>query len=107
MNAKISVIVICVEAIIYLLLYNLHDCTFNFDDNDDAIETEDEPMYCPDRNELLQIIDTKQKFSLFSKDGGIVQSYANNAARITDHHFVEKSRQTAIRDYFQSDICKI
>ena len=29
MNAKISVVVICVEAIIYLLLHNLHDCTFN------------------------------------------------------------------------------
>ena len=28
MNAKISVFVICIEAIIYLLLYNLHDCTF-------------------------------------------------------------------------------
>ena len=28
MNATISVFVICVEAIIYLLLYNLHDCTF-------------------------------------------------------------------------------
>ena len=28
MNAKISVFVICVEAIIYFLLYNLHDCTF-------------------------------------------------------------------------------
>ena len=28
MNAKILVFVICVEAIIYLLLYNLHDCTF-------------------------------------------------------------------------------
>ena len=29
MNAKISVFVICVEAIIYLLLNNLHDFTFN------------------------------------------------------------------------------
>ena len=28
MNAKISVFVIRVEAIIYLLLHNLHDCTF-------------------------------------------------------------------------------
>ena len=28
MNAKISVFVICVETIIYLLLHNLHDCTF-------------------------------------------------------------------------------
>ena len=26
MNAKISVFVICAKAIIYLLLYNLHDC---------------------------------------------------------------------------------
>ena len=29
MNAKISVFVICVKVIIYLLKYNLHDCTFN------------------------------------------------------------------------------
>ena len=28
MNGKISVFAICIEAIIYLLLYNLHDCTF-------------------------------------------------------------------------------
>ena len=28
MNAKISVFVICVEAIIFLLSYNLHDRTF-------------------------------------------------------------------------------
>ena len=27
MNAKISVFVICIEVIIYLLLYNLPDCT--------------------------------------------------------------------------------
>ena len=30
MNEKISVLVICVEAIMYLLLYNFHDCIFNF-----------------------------------------------------------------------------
>ena len=29
LNAKISVIVICVEVMIFLFLYNLHDCTFN------------------------------------------------------------------------------
>ena len=29
MNAKVSVFVICVEARIYLLLYNLHDFTLN------------------------------------------------------------------------------
>ena len=31
MNEKISAYVICVEAIIYLLLNDLHDCTFNFE----------------------------------------------------------------------------
>ena len=30
MNVKIPVFVICVEAVIYLLLYNLHECTFKF-----------------------------------------------------------------------------
>ena len=29
MNAKLSIFVFCVEAIIYWLLLNLHDCTFN------------------------------------------------------------------------------
>ena len=28
MNAKISIFVICVEAILDLLLHNLHDCTY-------------------------------------------------------------------------------
>ena len=37
-----------------------------------AKKTEDEPAYCPNRNELLQIIETVQKFSLFSKDRKIV-----------------------------------
>ena len=29
MNTKISVFPTCIEGTIYLLLYNLHDCTFN------------------------------------------------------------------------------
>ena len=29
MTAKITLFTICVKAAIYLLLYNLHDCTFN------------------------------------------------------------------------------
>ena len=31
MNAKTSVFVVCVEAIVYLLVYNFHDCTINHD----------------------------------------------------------------------------
>ena len=32
-NTKLSVFVLCVDAIIYLLLYNFHDCTFSFRPN--------------------------------------------------------------------------
>ena len=60
-------------------------------DNDDAIETKDEPMYCRDRDEHLQIIETIIKSSLLSKDGAIVQFYANHVARKIDQHFVEKA----------------
>ena len=35
-------------------------------------KTEADPAYCPDRKEILQIIETIQKFSLFSTDGAIV-----------------------------------
>ena len=34
MNAKISVLVTCVEVITYLLLYNLYDCTFKCSTNE-------------------------------------------------------------------------
>ena len=34
MNTKISIFVICVEAMIYLLLRNLHYCTFKQLNND-------------------------------------------------------------------------
>ena len=47
------------------------------------------------------LIETMQRFSLFSKDGAIFHSYSNHVARIIDQHFAEKSRQLTIRDYFQ------
>ena len=63
----------------------------------DAIKIEDEHACCRDRNELFQIIKTMEKFSLFSKNGAIAQSYVNHAARIIDQTFAEKSRQTIIK----------
>ena len=45
-------------------------------------KTEDKPEYYPDRKELLQIIKTMQKFSLFLKDDAIVFSYANHVDRM-------------------------
>ena len=50
-------------------------------------KTEDERAYCPDRYELLQIIETMQRFLLFPKDRVIVSSYEDYVARIIDQHF--------------------
>ena len=49
---------------------------------------------------VLKIIGTMQKLSCFSKDGAIVQSYANHVACIIDQHFAEKIRQATVRDCF-------
>ena len=38
MNTETSAFAICVEAIIYLLLYNLHDGTFNFSVEDHYLD---------------------------------------------------------------------
>ena len=38
MNAKISMFVICIEAIIYLLLHNFHGCTFKINKKDTCIK---------------------------------------------------------------------
>ena len=41
-------------------------------DNDNTIKIEDEPVHCLGRKELLRIIETMQKISLFLKDIAIV-----------------------------------
>ena len=53
-------------------------------DNNDPIETRDEPAYCPERCDLLQTIETMQKFSLFSNNSAIGQSFVNHVPRIID-----------------------
>ena len=62
-------------------------------DNDDAIKTEDEPVYYPTKKEVLQFMETMQKYSkyLFSKDDTIVQILLLQSY---DQHFMKKSRQT-------------
>ena len=37
MNAKISVFITCAEVMIYLLLYNLHDGTFKYLENEKSV----------------------------------------------------------------------
>ena len=52
MNAKMSVFVVCVEAIIYLLLFNLHARTFN--DPDDQTFQPD-LLRNPDKNSRVNV----------------------------------------------------
>ena len=58
-------------------------------DNDDPVKTEDELVYCPNRNEFLQIVEAMQNLPWFSKDGAAVKSYASYFACITDENSEE------------------
>ena len=40
-------------------------------------------------------------FYLFSKNGEIVQSHANQVGRVIDEHFSEAIKQTAIHDFLK------
>ena len=55
MNAKIPVFVICVEAIIYFLIYTFHDCTFEI-----LFQTGD---FCPLRCFFSKYVQLKTSFS--------------------------------------------
>ena len=48
-----------------------------------------------------------KQFSLFSKNGEIVQSYAIQVGRIIDEHFSEAKKQTAIHDFFKKVVKKV
>ena len=69
-------------------------------DDESAVEEEDEPLQRPNENELLQVIETLQRFSLFSDKGSTIQTYVNNLERTVDQHFVKKKTQTVITDFF-------
>ena len=59
MDAKISVFVICVEAIIYLLLYKLHECTFKLHSVPSV------PVLCHSESILIYFVyQSGNKFSL-------------------------------------------
>ena len=69
------------------------------DDDDYSGEVADEPVKCPDKNELLQVIETLQRFSLFLDKGDTIQSYASRIESQVDQHFAKKKKQASIRDF--------
>ena len=68
------------------------------DDDDYSGEVTDEPVKCPDKNELLQVIETLQRFSLFLDKGDTIQSYASRIESQVDQHFAKRKKQASIRD---------
>ena len=69
------------------------------DDDDFSGEVADEPVKCSDKNELLQVMETLQRFSLFLYKGDIIQSYASCIESHVDQHFAKKKRLASIRDF--------
>ena len=67
------------------------------DDDHYSGEVADEPVKCPDKNELLQVIETLQRFSLFLDKGDTIQSYTSRIESQVDQHFAKK-KQASIRN---------
>ena len=62
-------------------------------------EVTDEPVKCPDKNELLQVIEALQRFSLFLDKGDTIQSYASRIESQVDQRFAKKKKQESITDF--------
>ena len=69
------------------------------DDDDYSGEAANEPVKCPDTNELLQVIKTLQRFSLFLDKRDTIQSYASRIESQVDQHFAKKKKQASISDF--------
>ena len=69
------------------------------DDDDYSREVADQPVKYPDKNELFQVIETLQGFSLFLDKGDTIQSYASRTGSQVDQHFAKKKKQASIRDF--------
>ena len=63
------------------------------DDDDYSGEVAMELVKCPDKNELLQVIETLQRFSLFLDKGDTIQSYASRIESQVDQHFAKKKKK--------------
>ena len=70
-------------------------------DDDDYYSSEvaDEPLKCPEKNELLQVIETLQRFSLFLDKGTSIQCHACHIESQVDEHFAKRKKQAFIRDF--------
>ena len=67
----------------------------------------DEQVKCPDKNELLQVIKTLQRFSLFLDKGDTIPSYASHIEIQVNQHFAKKKKKLeSIRDFLNKKCFK-
>ena len=78
----------------------------NDDDDYYSGEVADEPVKCPNKNELLQVIETLQRFSLFLDKGDTIQSYASRVESQVDQHFAKKKKLASIRNFLNKKCFK-
>ena len=64
--------------------------TEDVSDDDNSVDVEIEPVECPYRNKLLQVIKTLQRISLFTDKRDTIQSYANHIGGQIDWQFAQK-----------------
>ena len=76
------------------------DGGFNDDDDYYSSEVDDKPVKCPDKNELLQVIETLQRSSLFLEKEDKIQSYASCI-----ESQVDQKKQVSIRDFLNKKSC--
>ena len=70
------------------------------DDDDYSGEVADEPVKFPDKNELLEVIKTLQRFFWFLGKGDTIQSYASRIESEVNQQFAKKKKQASISDFF-------
>ena len=78
------------------------------DDDDDYYysgEVADKPVKCPDKNELLQVIETLQRFSLFLDKADTIKSCASHIESQVNQHFAKK-KPASIRDFLNKKCFK-
>ena len=69
-----------------------------YDDHYYSSEVADKPVKYSDKDELLQVIETLERFSLFLDKGDRIQSYDRRIESQVDRHFAKK-KQALIRDF--------
>ena len=64
-------------------------------------DIEEGPVECSGKTDLLNALELLQKLSLFSANGEAIQVNCLNIEGNIDNYFMERIKQTRIKDYFK------